>query len=90
MSHNQEFLLECKCDDILGEVFLDQVSRLRGGDHRAVIVMLMEVQPVDLDNTLVCSDRYIFTEVDLIKLQTRDGRQYPNEGRPWSYCPTEC
>ena len=70
MSHNQEFLHECKYEEILGEVFLDQVSQLREGDHRAVIVVLMEVQPVDLDHTLVCSDKDIFTEVDLIILQT--------------------
>ena len=87
MSHNQEFLLECKCDDILGEVFLDQVSQLRGGDHRAVIVMLMEVQPVDLDHTLVCSDRDIFTEVDLIILQTRDGYYVLNPRTSMEFLP---
>ena len=87
MSHNQEFLLECKCHDILGEVFLDQVSQLRGGDHRAVIVVLMEVQPVDLDHTLVCSDRDIFTEVDLIILQTRDSRHVPHPRMTMEFLP---
>ena len=38
---------------------------------------------------LACSDRGIFTEVDLIKLQTRDGRQCPNPEGSWSSCPIE-
>ena len=36
---------------------------------------------------LACSDRGIFAEVDLIKLQTRDS---PNPGGSSSSCPIEC
>ena len=85
--HNQELILEYKCDDILGEVFLDQVSQLRGGDHGAVIVVLMEVQPIDLDHTLVCSDRDIFTEVDLIILQTCDSCRVPHPRKTMEFLP---
>ena len=85
--HNQEFILEYKCDDILGEVFLDQVSQLREGDQRTMIIMLMEMQPVDLDHTLVCSDRDIFTEVDLIILQTRNIRQVPHPRKTMEFLP---
>ena len=90
ISHNQEFLLECKRDDILGEVLLDQSVDSEKEPMKQEIVVLIEVQPVDSDHTLACSDRGIFTEVDLIKLQTHDGHQCPNPGGPWSSCPTEC
>ena len=90
MSHNQEFLLECKCDDILGEVLLDQSVDSGEEPIEQVIVMLIEVQPVDSDHTLVCSDRDIFTEVDLNKLQICYSCLCPIPGRPWSSCPTEC
>ena len=52
-----------------------------------MIVVLMEVQLVDLDYTLVCSDRDIFTEVDLIILQTRDGRQVPQPRKTMEFLP---
>ena len=89
MSHNQEILLECKCDDILGEDLLDQSADSGEEPMEQDIVMLIEVQPVDPDHTLACSDRGIFTEVNLIKLQTCGGCQCPNPGGPWSSCPTE-
>ena len=52
-----------------------------------MIIVLMEVQPVDLDHTLVCSDRDIFTEVDLIILQTCDGRQVPKPRKTMELLP---
>ena len=82
MSHNQEILLEFECDDILGEDLLDQSADSGEEPMEQEIVVLIEVQPVDSDHTLACSDRGIFTEVDLIKLQTRDGHQCPNPGGP--------
>ena len=50
-------------------------------------VMLMEVQPVDLDHTLVCSDRDIFTEIDLIILLTRDGSHVPHPRKTMEFLP---
>ena len=90
MSHNQETLLEFECDDVLGEDLLDQSADSGEEPMEEEIVMLIEVQPVDPGHMLACSDRGIFAEVDLIKLQTLDGRQCPNPGGPWSSCPTEC
>ena len=90
MSHNQEILLEFECDDVLGEDLLDKSADPREEPMEQEIVMLIEVQPVDTGHMLACSDRGIFTEVDLIKLQTRDSRQCPNPGGPWSSCPIEC
>ena len=68
MSHNQEILLECKCDDILGEDLLDHSADSEEEPMEQEIVVLIGVQSVDSDHILVCSDRGIFTEVDLIKL----------------------
>ena len=52
-----------------------------------MIVVLMEMQPVDLDHTIVCSDRDIFTEVDLIILQTRDGCHVPHPRKTMEFLP---
>ncbi len=90
MSHNQEILLEFECDEVLGEDLHDQSANSGEEPMEQEIVMLIEVQPVDPGYTFACSDRGIFAEVDLIKLQTREDHQFPNPGGPWSSCPTEC
>ena len=90
MSHNQEILLECKYDDILGEDLLDQSVDSEKEPMEQEVVVLNEVEPADPGHMLACSDRGIFAEVDLIKLQTLDGCQCPNLGGSWSSCPIEC
>ena len=52
-----------------------------------MIVVLMEMQSVDLDHTLVCSDRDIFTEVDLIILQTCKGCHVPHPRKTIEFLP---
>ena len=90
MSHNQEILLEFKCDDILGWDLLDQSADSGEEPMEQEIIVLIEVQPVDPGHMLACSDKGIFPEVDLVKLQTCNGRQCPNPGGSWSSCPIEC
>ena len=85
MSDNQDILLEY--EDVKGEDLLDQSANSKEEPMEQEDVMLIEVQPVDPGHMLACSDRDIFGEVDLIKLQTRDGRQCPNPGASWSSCP---
>ena len=65
MSVNQYILLEHKCDDIQDEDLLDQSANSEEEPIEQKVVMLKEVQPADLGFTLVCSDKGIFTEVDL-------------------------
>ena len=66
MSHNQEILLKCKCDNILGEDLLDQSANSGEEPTEQEVVVLIEVQPADPGHMLACSDKGIFTEVDLI------------------------
>ena len=88
MFHNQDILFEY--EDIQGEDLLNQSANSEEEPMVQEVVVLIEVQPADPGHMLACSDRGIFAEVDLIKLQTRDGHQCPNPGGPWSSCPIEC
>ena len=66
MSHNQEILLEFECDDVQGEDLLDQSADSEEEPMEQEVVVLLEVQPADPGHMLACSDKGIFTEVDLI------------------------
>ena len=85
--HNQEFILEYKCDDILGEVFLDQVCQLWGGDQGTRFVVLREVQPTDLDHTLVAVTETSSQKIDLIIPKTCDGSLCPNPRKTMEFLP---
>ena len=47
MSHNQEILLECKCDNILGEDLLDKSADSGEKPMEQEFVVLTEVQPIN-------------------------------------------
>ena len=79
--------LEYKCDDILGKVFLDQVCQLWGGDQGTRFVVLREVQPTDLDHTLVAVTETSSQKIDLIILQTHDGRHMSHPRRTMEFLP---
>ena len=63
MSDNQDILLEY--EDIQGEDLLDQSADSEEEPMEQEVVMLLEVQPADPGHILACSDKGIFTEVDL-------------------------
>ena len=62
---HQEILIEYECDDVQGEDLLDQSADSEEEPMEQEVFMLKEVQPADPGHMLACSDRGIFTEVDL-------------------------
>ena len=75
-------LIDYECDNNQGLGLLNQSADLEEEPMEQEDVMLLEVQPADPGHMLACSDKGIFTEVDLINSRHMTAVNGPTQEDP--------